>query len=123
MYNEITFFGKELSDMDKRLSRLDDFNDFYGWKVYINYPYYILYDMQTNEILDIYKSKEEIINRICGRALDYYVEEYEWENNKLSLSSYEMISELLFIYSLFAKQPNDRWFDSKMGWLKSMEIA
>ena len=115
-----------LKNTDIRLAALDDFNDFYGWEVYGNIGNFVLYDSQCSEIVDLYHSRYEIIDRICTRALDYWLEEHEFDDNKLHISDYRMISNLMFIYQLYVSDldylGNKDWYKEKLKVLKDLEV-
>ena len=87
-----------MSKLDDKLKVLDEFMSFYGWSVYEYGNNYILLDDQTGTI-EFYDWKYKLIDRICGRALDYETDENEFEDNKISKNCYKYIMELLFVYA------------------------
>lgn len=76
----------KLYDLTKNedMKELDNFLDFYEWCILTSGDKYNLYDLQTNEYKenkeDLDFTLEEIIDRIVGRALDYELNEHEFED-------------------------------------------
>ena len=74
------------------MKKLDEFLDFYEWCILTSGDKYNLYDLQTNVYIenDDFEEEqeeenydftlEEIIDRIVGRALDYELNEHEFED-------------------------------------------
>ena len=84
----------KLYDLTKNedMKKLDEFLDFYEWCILTSGDKYNLYDLQTNVYIenDDFEEEqeeenydftlEEIIDRIVGRALDYELNEHEFED-------------------------------------------
>lgn len=80
----------ELFKSNKKMKYLDDFISFYEWCILESDDIkglYNIYDLQTNEIIDSdenngNKTKVETILRLVDRALDYELDEVEYETNE-----------------------------------------
>lgn len=102
---DITDYGREQSYMQMERERyqsiylndlsggydldiLQEFCDFYEWRPVKTDNGFNIFDLQLNELVEDedYQTFTELINRIVGRALDYFMDEEEWdENNKQSI--------------------------------------
>lgn len=80
----------ELYKSNKKMKYLDDFMSFYEWCILESEDtkgLYNIYDLQTNEIIDSdenngNKTKVETILRLVDKALDYELDEVEYETEE-----------------------------------------
>lgn len=80
----------ELYKSNKKMKYLDDFISFYEWCILESEDtkgLYNIYDLQTNEIIDSdenngNKTKVETILRLVDKALDYELDEVEYETDE-----------------------------------------
>ena len=98
---------------DKTLKILEDFCDFYEWlPVKIGSSYNIL-DLQLDELVEEedYQTPKELVNRIVGKAIDYFRDEEDWDDNiedgiKYGLKLYDIASK----YKLDTKE-EESWLN------------
>lgn len=84
-----SFKCSDLVKSNKKMKYLDDFANFYEWCILKSededYKYNI-YDLQTNEIIDCLEDKNKTLNetilRIVDKALDYELNEREYETDE-----------------------------------------
>lgn len=84
-----SFKCSDLVKSNKKMKYLDDFVSFYEWCILKSededYKYNI-YDLQTNEIIDCLEDKNKTLNetilRIVDKALDYELNEREYETDE-----------------------------------------
>jgi len=120
---DLVFKKYSFKVVNKKYSVLDEFCDYYGWGVYKRNYYYVLYDEQTGDIVETFDDYKTLITRICGRALDYYCEEQEYDDNTMNRNEYLYILQLIFLYkNNYYATDNNVWLDSKIKWLNNMEI-
>ena len=98
---------------DNTLKILEDFCDFYEWlPVKIGSGYNIL-DLQLDELVEEedYQTPKELVNRIVGKAIDYFRDEEDWDDNiedgiKYGLKLYDIASK----YKLDTKE-EESWLN------------
>ena len=105
---------------EENLSLLDEFCDFYEWLPIKTDSGFNILDLQLNRLVEDedYKTFTELVNRIVGRALDYFMNEEDWEDNE------ETINYGLNLYNIAKKYTNgtkwdEDWLDSIKKELKS----
>lgn len=119
--NKLELDRVKLENRNIKLKCLDDFNDFYGWEIYQHGCNYILYDNQTNEIIEFYKDFRELVNRISGRALDYEFEEKE--RDSVDYEEYSYLTRLLISFSLYRDSiGNNAYFLNRLTDLNNLEV-
>lgn len=117
-YEEEKNKNKKLVDItnDKNMEILDDFCNMYEWGIRqdIDNKYYI-YDLQCSCAVDDGEKYDirHLINRIVGRAIDYFRDEGEWENDN---ETYEYGKKLFDIATTYKKE--NKWEES---WLNAFE--
>ena len=125
MINELSFNKIKFKDIDSKLSVLDDFCEFYEWGIFkLNNDSYIIYDLQTGEIVDytVYW-KDTLIDRVSSRALEYEINEHEFEDYIIDRGSYIYYIKLLTIYCLYGNIENNKnWFLDLKNTFKKFEI-
>ena len=104
---------------DSDLSILDSFCDMYDWRPIKCGKGFNIKDIQfENECVEDewYKTFTELVNRIVGRAIDYYVNEMCWDEDDTE-------SELDYGYSLLkvAKKYVDKNNKNNIEWLNYFE--
>ena len=76
MKNKISLLGLT---KDTKMVYLDNFLTDYEWGVFEdtnNKGKYIIFDLQTSDIVEENYTIEQVINRVVGRALDYEINEH-----------------------------------------------
>lgn len=70
------------------LSLLEEFCEFYEWRPVNTGTGFNILDLQLNRLVEEedYKTFNELVNRIVGRAIDYFRDEHEWQDDKDELS-------------------------------------
>lgn len=70
------------------LSLLEEFCNFYEWQPVDTGSGFNILDLQLNRLVEEedYKTFSELVNRIVGRAIDYFRDEHEWQDDKDELS-------------------------------------
>ena len=65
------------------LEVLENFCDFYDWLPIKTENGFNIVDLQTEQLIaeEDYQTFSELVNRIVGRAIDYFRDEQEWEND------------------------------------------
>ena len=65
------------------LEVLENFCDFYEWQPVNTGSGFNILDLQLNQLVEDedYQTFSELVNRIVGRAIDYFRDEQEWEND------------------------------------------
>ena len=65
------------------LEVLENFCDFYDWLPIKTENGFNIADLQTEQLIaeEDYQTFSELVNRIVGRAIDYFRDEQEWEND------------------------------------------
>ena len=98
---------------DKTLKILEDFCDFYEWLPVKTESGYNILDLQLNELVEEedYQTPKELVNRIVGRAVDYFRDEEDWDDNiedgiKYGLKLYDIASK----YKLDTKE-EESWLN------------
>lgn len=129
---DITDYGKEkaykdmfrsqfedllLQDMneDCNLEILDDFCEFYEWQPVKTENGFNILDLQLNKIVEEedYKTLGELINRIVGRAIDYFSDEVDWDEAQ------DVMGYGMELYSIAKKYKNGtKWEDD---WLENFK--
>lgn len=68
---------------EEDLELLEEFCDFYDWLLIKTENGFNIADLQTEQLIaeEDYQTFSELVNRIVGRAIDYFRDEQEWENN------------------------------------------
>lgn len=124
---QISFKKIKFKDIDSKLEVLDDFCNFYEWEVLtLENGLYMIYDLQTNEIIDnkIYW-RDQLIDRVSSRALEYEINEHEFEEEDYILDKniYNYYIQLLTIYMLYGNLENNKaWFLSLREPFKRFKI-
>ena len=124
MINELNFKKIKFKDIDSKLIVLDNFCEFYGWQILNLKNQYIIYDLQTGEIVDntIYW-KDSLIDRVSSRALEYEINEHEFEDYNIDRGIYIYYIKLLTIYCLYGNiERNKEWFLDIKNTFKKFEI-
>lgn len=69
------------------LSLLEEFCEFYEWQPIKTKDGFNLFDLQCTCYVEDedYDTFDKLINRIVGRAIDYFRDEHEWEDTKEEL--------------------------------------
>ena len=79
------FENINLSNMSggEDLEVLENFCDFYEWQPVNTGNGFNILDLQLNQLVEDedYQTFNELVNRIVGRAIDYFRDEQEWEND------------------------------------------
>ena len=98
---------------DKTLKILEDFCDFYEWLPVKTESGYNILDLQLNELVEEedYQTPKELVNRIVGKAVDYFRDEEDWDDNiedgiKYGLKLYDIASK----YKLDTKE-EESWLN------------
>lgn len=104
---------------DSALSILDDFCSMYDWRPIKCSKGFNIKDIQfENEFVEdeCYKTFTELVNRIVGRAIDYYRDEMCWDEDDID-------SELNYGYELLnvAKKYVDKNNKNDIKWLEGFE--
>lgn len=93
MAKENAMNGYEKVDLAKisngeDLSEIIEFCEFYEWLPVKSDNGFNILDLQLNKMVEDedYKTFTELVNRIVGRAIDYYNDEQEWEDDEESLN-------------------------------------
>ena len=70
------------------LKLLEEFCDFYEWQPVDTGSGFNILDLQLNKLVEDedYETFSELVNRIVGRAIDYFRDEHEWQNNEDELN-------------------------------------
>lgn len=70
------------------LELLKEFCDFYEWQPVDTGSGFNILDLQLNKLVEDedYKTFSELVNRIVGRAIDYFRDEHEWQNDEDELN-------------------------------------
>ena len=123
---QLVFDEIKLSDIDERYSCLDDWNNYYDWRVYKNDYLYLLEDKQTGE-LEHYTYLFELIERISSRALDYETDEMEYntdedDNALISINRFNYLNNLLYCYMISNTEFNNDWFNFKLKYIRDLKI-
>ena len=128
---DITDYGKEqaysqmfreryprvnLSKMSggENLEVLENFCDFYDWLPIKTENGFNIADLQTEQLIaeEDYQTFSELVNRIVGRAIDYFRDEQEWEND-------DAINYGLGLYNIAKRYSNGtKWEES---WLEDFK--
>ena len=83
-------FGQKFEDINlsklsggEDLEVLENFCDFYEWQPVNTGSGFNILDLQLNQLVEEedYQTFNELVNRIVGRAIDYFRDEQEWEND------------------------------------------
>jgi len=120
---EMLFKSIKLRDLNVKFQKVDEFNELYGWGVYRhNIRDFMLYDLQCGEVVEYYNCLDGIITRICSRALDYYSNEYEWDDEGMHISDFNYMSQLITLYEMYNDTTDNDWLKSKIEWLKNMKV-
>ena len=100
---------------EEDLSLLDEFCDFYEWLPIKTDSGFNILDLQLNRLVEDedYKTFTELVNRIVGRALDYFMNEEDWEDSE------ETINYGLNLYNIAKKYTNGTKWDE--DWLDSIK--
>ena len=129
---DITDYGKEqaysqmfreryprvnLSKMSggENLEVLENFCDFYDWLPIKTENGFNIADLQTEQLIaeEDYQTFSELVNRIVGRAIDYFRDEQEWENDD------DAINYGLKLYNIAKRYSNGtKWEES---WLEDFK--
>lgn len=73
---------------DSKLEILDDFCDIYGWSPVLCKKGFNIKDTQFENVFvedECFETFDELVNRIVGRAIDYFRDEQEWEDDNDAL--------------------------------------
>ena len=72
------------------LEVLENFCDFYDWLPIKTENGFNIADLQTEQLIaeEDYQTFSELVNRIVGRAIDYFTDEQEWDENDNDAVSY-----------------------------------
>lgn len=116
---ELVFKEIKLQDIKNIYKCLDDWNYYYGWKVYQNGNTYILEDTQTGD-LETFNWFFELLKRLSSRALDYETDEGEYDNEIISIETFNYLNNLLFIYLENSCDLNETWVKSKIQFIKDL---
>lgn len=110
-YEEIHNLSKYSNGID--LSILNDFCSMYEWLPIKCKKGFNILDKQFKDLFveeECYKTFDKLINRIVGRAIDYFVNEMEFDDDDLQ-GQYDYGNELLQVAKKYVKE-NDRWLAS-----------
>ena len=119
MEKELVFKEIKLQDTKDIYKCLDEWNNYYEWKVYQNGSTYILEDMQTGD-LETFNWFFELLKRISSRALDYETDEREYDDETISIETFNYLNTLLFIYLENNSNLNETWVKSKIQFIKDL---
>ena len=119
MEKELVFKEIKLQDIKGIYKCLDEWNNYYDWKVYQNENIYILKDMQTGD-LETFNWLFELLKRISSRALDYETDEREYDNETISIETFNYLNNLLFIYLENNSNLNETWLKSKIQFIRDL---
>lgn len=99
--------------MKLHIKVLDDFLDFYEWSIIKNNDNiykYIIYDLQTREEVEVNYTLEQVLDRVVGRAIDYYtnewVENFEYFDLDITNETIKWFEELLEIGEDYLREDN-----------------
>lgn len=98
---------------EEDLSILDEFCDFYEWLPIKTDNGFNILDLQLNRLVEDedYKTFTELVNRIVGRALDYFMDEQDWEDNEETISYGSKLCDIAKKYTNGTKWDED-WLDN-----------
>lgn len=98
---------------EEDLSILDEFCDFYEWLPIKTDSGFNILDLQLNRLVEYedYKTFTELVNRIVGRALDYFMDEQDWEDNEETISYGSKLCDIAKKYTNGTKWDED-WLDN-----------
>ena len=97
------------------LEVLENFCDFYDWLPIKTENGFNIADLQTEQLIaeEDYQTFSELVNRIVGRAIDYFRDEQEWENDD------DAINYGLELYNIAKRYSNGtKWEES---WLEDFK--
>ena len=97
------------------LEVLENFCDFYEWQPVNTGSGFNILDLQLNQLVEDedYQTFSELVNRIVGRAIDYFRDEQEWENDD------DAINYGLELYNIAVKyKDGTKWEES---WLETFK--
>lgn len=122
---ELLFKEILLKDKSKKYECLDNFCEFYGWSVYEYGNKYILHDNQTGE-MEYFGWFSELLHRLSTRALDYEINEHEFEDYYTTKAFYDYLTNLLLVYisntDLQLNESDKRWLDYIIKEINKIEI-
>lgn len=107
--------------MKLHIKVLDDFLEFYEWEIR-KQPNnkYDIFDLQTHEEVEINYTLEQVLDRVIGRAIDYYTNEWienvEYFDIKITEDTIKWFEELLEIGEDYSKE--DKY---KKQWLNNFK--
>lgn len=97
------------------LEVLENFCDFYEWQPVNTGGGFNILDLQLNQLVEDedYQTFSELVNRIVGRAIDYFRDEQEWENDD------DAINYGLELYNIAVRHKDGtKWEES---WLETFK--
>lgn len=79
-----------IEEIDMTGEVLENFCDFYDWLPIKTENGFNIADLQTEQLIaeEDYQTFSELVNRIVGRAIDYFRDEQEWDENDNDAVSY-----------------------------------
>ena len=126
---KIIFEEIKLKDIDKRYQCLDNWNNYYDWRVYKSDLLYLLEDTQTGEC-EHFTYLFEVIQRISSRALDYETDEMEYDvddngNAIISMNIFNYLNNLIYCFITTKnsyKEDDNKWLESKLKYIKELKV-
>ena len=93
------------------LAVLENFCDFYEWQPVNTGSGFNILDLQLNQLVeDEDLSFDELVNRIVGRAIDYFRDELDWENDE------DLISYGLGLYNIAVRyKDGTKWEENLLA--------
>lgn len=98
------------------LDTLQEFCDFYEWRPVKTDNGFNIFDLQLSALVEEedYKTFSELVNRIVGRAIDYFSDEQNWEEDDQNAINYG-----LELYNIAKKYKNGTKWEEK--WLEDFK--
>lgn len=109
---------------DYDLEILDNFCEFYEWQPVKTENGFNILDLQLDNLVEEqdYKTFNELVDRIVGRALDYYKNEHELNEDYIE-EEYNNIKSLYIIAKKYIRQNkyNLMWLENVENYLKELK--
>lgn len=108
----------------ENLEILENFCEFYEWQPIKTENGFNILDLQLDNLVEEedYKTFSELINRLVGRAIDYYMDEHEFDEDYLD-EEYNNLESLYVIAKKYIQQNEYdlEWLDNVKDYLCELE--
>lgn len=119
--NEIEYISLYDLTKENEMKSLDEFIDFYEWRIQKadEKDKYNIYDIQCKCMVEMNYTLNEVIDRVVKRAIDYYMNEWEFEEEDYNEKFISYLNNFHIVATKYVNN-NEKWKQNFADMIKEM---